>query len=442
MKRALSAASILVTAAVVLALCAYAWRGWYTRYITDDYCTAAYLHHHGFWKLMVNERAHWSGRFSFYVAKAAMDGIGPISAPTAPGVSLFLLAAIAFWTLRRTLQLSSTALAAMAAAAIAFATFDASPEILAIGGPLVWLTGVVTYTLPLILIMLWLGLFSGKTGIARCIAGAVLMFFAGGFSETSLAAQAAFTGTLGLATLLLRAREETRIALWGFAGTIASAIVVVSAPGNSVRIHQLPRQRSLLEAVLDSPRLAYDYIGSHVLLDGEALLLVVAAGVISGLLADRIRMRGAWTVAIAGLAAYVVSFIPGAWALSSSPPPRALHVSNYFLLIAIGALGAALGVRLRGNAARALRFAVPLLIVLTVIPIHSAIRTVRTIPEGQRNAREVEAIQKALREQRGRDVTIRSPWALRSRVLVAEPEFWTNRCICSYYGARSLRVER
>ena len=205
-------ALIAVTAVIVVALSAYAWRGSYTRYITDDFCTAAFLRERGFWGAMQRHREEWSGRFSFYAIKAALEAVGPATAPIVPGASVALFAGCAVWALRRTLA-APWPLALFGGCGFAFAAFDASPEVLAIGGPLVWETGVVTYTLPLILITAWLGLFStGRAGWTRGAIGAAVLLTAGGLSETSLAAQCAFTALLWLGALCLREIDATRIA--------------------------------------------------------------------------------------------------------------------------------------------------------------------------------------------------------------------------------------
>ena len=410
----------LLTAAVLIALAAYAWRGIYTRYITDDYCTAADIRQRGFLDAMQNHREHWSGRFSYYAIKGSLESIGPATAPIVPGLMIVALVACATLALRR------TEYALLAGCCFAFAVIDASPDVLAIGGPLVWETGVITYTLPLVLITAWLAFFGGK----RWLLGAVILFIAGGLSETSLAAQCAFTGMLWVVTLILRAREESRMAAAGFVASLAALVVMATAPGNLVRMSEVPRQVSLPDAILAAPRLAYDYLGSHAFIDGEALLLVIVAGALVG---RSVPVKGALAVAAAALAAYVVSFIPAAWALSGSPPPRALHVSNYFFAMMLFALAATI---------RHTRFMTPILLLSIVIPLHSTVNVLRTIPEGRRNAAEVEAIARVMRANRGKDVVLQSKWALDSRVLVSDPSHWTNRCMCRYYGVRSLRVSR
>lgn len=414
------AAYAALTASLLLALFAFVWRGTYTRYVTDDFCTAHVLRSQGFARAMSHHRESWSGRYTYYAVKGALEAIGPVTARFVPGVLIALTAVSAAWVIggRR---------GTMAGAAIALAAVDAAPDPFGFYGPVMWETGALTYMLPMILLLLWGGLFARGRGAA---AGGVLLLAAGGLSETSLIAQCVLVA--GALAFSVRHRDNVRARIAG-AGLIAScvaAVIVVTAPGNALRAASAQARQSLTGAALQSLGFANDFIGSHVLLEGSMLIVVALLGTLAPVrLADRPR----WIEAVLVLvAAYGASFLPSSWWLSVPPPPRALYVSQFLLILAVYAAGAALRTTV-----------VPVvLIVAALIPLSSGVATIRTIPAARRDAAHADRIAELLRPARGQDVVLRSGWALQTAYIVNDPAHWANHCICRYYGLRSLRVVR
>lgn len=425
------AAQCVLIAALFLALAAYAWRGSYTRYLTDDYCTAGALRTMGFPSAMRYHRDLWSGRFSYFAIKSGLESIGPVTARVVPGALVLLLAGAIAWGARRAL-IGPNALPGIATAlAVAFAGVDAAPEALAPFGPFIWETGAVTYMLPGVLYAFWMAVVLARGAVVvSCIAGAALMFAAGGLSETSLSAQGAMTaGTLVLA-LFYRNRRIFWIAGAGLAATFGAFAIAASAPGNAIRAAGLPPQPPLIESAATTLKMANAFIGSHLYVDGAALLVVIVAG----LCAPRIPRALAWQVAGLATACYVASFVPSAWLLSSAPPARALAVPLFFFIVALFALS---------NLVRVKPKVIPvLMLVVAIVPVRAAWKVARTIPEGRTTAAQVDVIETDLRRQRGQDAVLHSRWALEYRYLDEDPNDWANRCVSRYFDLRSLRVER
>lgn len=430
----------MLLVAVVVALGAYVWRGWYTRYITDDFCTASALNARGFVGAMRFHRQTWSGRYSYYAAKAIPESIGPATARYVPGVVIVLWCAAAVWTFRRMTGKPIHLLAVLGGLAVVYAAIDGTPEVLSPGGPLVWETGVITYMLPLALYTLWAGLFFGTgSNFKRAVASAVLMFAAGGLSETSLAGQGVMAAGVFVLTLWLRRSDLTRIAAAGFVASLVSLLLVASAPGNAVRMLRLNAQPPLSEAIVNTFGMAYDYIGSVAFSDGESLLLILFCGLAIGQIIPRFDFRAAWLAAAVACAAYVATFLPSAWMLGMGPPPRALHITAFFMIAILFPLAASLGAAKAG----ASRVALPILGALALVAaIHSTVVTSRTLREGRAGAAEMDRIAAIMRAHPRENVVIHSPWAIANRILVSEPEFWTNRCMCAFYGVRTLRITR
>lgn len=427
-----------VALALLAGLAAYAWRGHYARYITDDYCTAFKLRSLGFVDAMLWHRNHWSGRYTYFAVKAIPESIGQSTTVYTPAVTIALFCAAAIWMVRRAAK-TGALLAATTGLAIVFAAIDGTPDILAVGGVIMWETATLTYMLPLVLYCVWAALFFADLSVsARCGLAALVMFVAAGLSETSLAAQGALTGGVFFFTIVRRISEARKIAGWSFFVTLVGALVSVTAPGNVVRMSELPPQPPLARAVFDALRLTYSYVGSNVFIGGASLVAILACGLLLGHTRERREIPSLAFLALIMFGAFTTSILPATWMLSTSPPPRALHVSNFFFIAMVLFASAAIGAarpRTQVAAIVLLALAIPLTIRATAVVMDS-------MEEGRRHAAEVERIGAILRANRGKDVVIRSPHAIAERLLVRDPKFWTNVCICDFYGARSLSVTR
>jgi len=430
-----------ICAALTLALLAgvgiYAWRGQYARYLLDDYCTAAKLRDLGFVDAMLWHRNHWSGRYAYFAVKALPESIGPQTAPFTPGITILAFCAAAMWAVRRVTK--DALLAASTGLAIVFATIDGTPDILAADGPIVWETVTLTYMLPLVLYCFWAVLFVATGSIVRrCILSALLLFVAGGLSETSLAAQGALTAGVLFYTIIRRMPDARKIAACGFLATIASVLVTVTAPGNATRMSELPPQPPLAHAIGEAFRLAYHYLGSNVFVGGSSLVAILGCGLLAGCTRDRRDVPTLLFLALTALGALVASLLPSTWVLGGSPPPRALHVSSFFFVATLLFIGAAAGAaRPRTNIVAAM-----LLVLAVPITLGTAWTVIGTMDAGRAHATEIERISEILRTSRGQDVTIQSPYTVREQLLSPDRKFWTNVCICEFYGVRSLTAVR
>lgn len=414
--RLLRAGAAILTVAMLLALAAFAWRGWYTRYLTDDFCTAAALHQYGFTGAMEFQREQWSGRFAYYPVKAIFESIGPQTARVTPGLMIVLTLYAAYWLASAVMP--SRLLAIVAACAIAFALVDAAPDKLGIYSSIMWETGALTYMLPVALCLVWLGFFArGRVALAS----AIVLFIAGGLSETSLAAQGVMVLGAFAVALFRRDRARVRIAAAGSIATIVALAIVISAPGNAVRASS-PRLELLGTALLDALRLGYNFIGSHLFLEGASLLIVIAIATYA---------RIPRVVAVIALIAAIAAIVPSTWVLHHAPPPRAWYIVTAAVIAAM--LGLFAGTRFKAAGA--------LLLVLSVIPVLSAIETWRAIPEARTSAAFVDEIMRTLETQRGRDAVIHSRWSYAPLYFFNDPTHWSNACTCRYYGLQSLRVE-
>ena len=425
------------------ALAVFAWRGWYSRYLTDDYCTSSLLRTLGFFEAMAWHRANWSGRFSYFPLKAAFEYLGPWTTRITPTLMILLFIGVTLLTLRilnaRTPKLAATA----TAATFVFALMDSSPSLTNIGGSLYWETGSVTYLPPLMLYTLWMSLFSPALRPRTAyVASAVLMFVAGGFSETSLAAQGAFTGGALLVALLLRERHAARVAAAGLAASLVALGVVASAPGNAVRAEIDAAPRTPIDTIIECLRLANEFIGTYLFADG---LAVLPLALLAFALAIRIRRpepKVALAIAAAALCGYLGAFLPAAWLLRGGPPERSLDIPNYFMIVSIVACAFAAGLR-AGPLTRRGRTALAVVaLALLVAPVLSIRENLETMPRIRKIAMQADDADRVLRASHGRAVALHAPWAVSHRIFSEDHEHWSNRCVARFYGLQSFRATR
>jgi hypothetical protein len=73
---------------LLLALGAYAYRGWFSRYTADDYCTAGAERLAGFLGAQVFWYQTWSGRFTYYIISSLIELTGPTAVQILPALAL------------------------------------------------------------------------------------------------------------------------------------------------------------------------------------------------------------------------------------------------------------------------------------------------------------------------------------------------------------------
>jgi APA family basic amino acid/polyamine antiporter len=77
-----------------------------------------------------------------------------------------------------------------------------------------------------------------------------------------------------------------------------------------------------------------------------------------------------------------------------------------------------------------------------LVPILSIVSVARDLPRARVDAAHADTIDRLLREQRGRDVVLRSRWALTERFATQDLRHWSNGCVSDYHRLTSLSVTR
>src|SRR5438552_14945858 len=81
------------------ALVAYAYRGWFSRYTADDYCTAGLERVAGFVGAQINWYEAWSGRMTYYFVVGLVEYAGPGIVQVLPAIALLAWLVVGAWSL-------------------------------------------------------------------------------------------------------------------------------------------------------------------------------------------------------------------------------------------------------------------------------------------------------------------------------------------------------
>ncbi len=454
-------AAWLLPAALILALLPFAYTGWFARYQADDYCSAQLLRTEGYWAAQWSSYSGWSNRFATMLITGLIDPLDVFGLRILPALLTAGLVAAAALLLLRLRALTGTplrnpSLLALAAGGVFFSLYTLPSRFQS----LYWRSGSITYTLPVIALLLLLAILlkrsEGRPAWQRLILTGLLAFFAAGFSETNAALQTAVI-VLGLAAVLWSARRGARKdlsrAAWAAAlsGTLLALAVMALAPGNAVRMSQMPTPPALLTWLTTSLRFGWDFLKNTT---AATILPRLASLLFGAALAARLDWRGASARRIAGwllavpLAVYLLAVAccaPSVYAQSAYPEDRALSGANFVLSAGLMLEGALLGALTRRWLAN-LRL-VPLagglaLVGLSAYALYGGWQALGGAAEERARAAAWDARAAQIAELRAAGATRVEVNALDSiggiAELSADPGNWVNGCAAGYYGVEEI----
>ena len=292
---------LLALALCVLPMLLFAWLGFFSRPMSDDYCHFAItpqmsiLDNLLYWRNDV-----YNGSFSNMVMNSLLTPFGLPVARFFPAllISLWFGSTTALlsnltglWGMNRHRLVIALALAALLVAAIS--------DSLSTPSALYWYTASLKYTGPMLVFTLYLLLLlhvakqaQGRAATSlTTIAGASLCFFAAGFAETlTMPMLLGLTVLIGALRLTRGSRRCLPVLAAGWLGTVASMIVMLTAPGLTERA----------ESTTSSPIVANRTVGDMLSLAANSWLdritdptafasftLLLAAGVLTALVYAR-----------------------------------------------------------------------------------------------------------------------------------------------------------
>ena len=475
--RYLKWAGIVLGVLMMIPLAVQAYLGGFSRYIADDFCTLGTLRDLGIFGSQVNWYENWSGRFSFTFFVNLTQLAGPKLTPILPTLAIAVWLVVLSCLLLRWQSWyeapRSFILAFALASLVIFATLNGSPNVYQ---SLYWQTGMLTYSLPLILLtayMAWLlfvkdGL-PDKSRMAWAIpVSGIAAFVFGGFSETYVSVQTALLVALFIlsATILKGKKRQQLSAILG-AGILGSVLamgVIFLAPGNAIRRSLMPPSPDFL--LLFQKSIKDVYIFSVISFRQQpyvvALSVIVPALIafltFPGSSANKPVNVGEWIrwlfplIVIPVLTALLIlaSIMPSEYAISSYPDDRVLIMPVYFLFLGLSLWGLSLGYRLRSLivAHRASAMLVASLIlglsvcVFGVLGFISARALADEIPAARQYSQAWDTRDHTLKNiAQDQDEPIAVP-SLRHMGFLAEigydPDEWINRCVAQAYGVNAV----
>ena len=460
--------------AAALPIAAHAYLGTYSRYIADDFCTASTLRRFGLLASQSYWYETWTGRYSYTFAVSLAQSIGPALTPWL--TLLILIAWIVFITYAAQAMLGLRGIAPVAVALATvhvFSTLDGSPSVYQ---SLYWQTGMVTYTLPLVLSVVyaaWLwGAGLGRQGprntAAACTISLAAGFLLGGFSETyaTLQTSALVLLLLSMPWLIARGKRSraASLAAAGLAGSLLAGLTIALAPGTGIRRALMPAAPEFMPWAEATLRDGYLFLARTVKGSPEAIVLSIALPCVLVLLFASERDPKAQTGKGAGVGSLLPLLLlpiatpilmlstiaPYEFAISSYPDARVLITTMFVLITGLAAWGAYLGkllagsTRMRSFPARLVALSLAVLVVVGLLAV--SVRSASTILD------QAEAARDYARSWDTRDRNLRQAAAAESGQVPAaslrhmgglaeighDPEEWINRCVAGTYGVESV----
>jgi hypothetical protein len=456
-------APVFILATSLTALFAHAYLGSYSRFMADDYCSAAESRRLGILRAVWFWYRTWNGRYSAGVLDALFGYWGPA---VTPAVTAFaLIAWFAALTGAIYFVLASSSLAPRAlwsaalAAAVLFMTLALAPDV---AQSLYWGQGMRSVIPPLILLTCYVFFFcwyrsrlwSVGSGNLWMVSSFALTYVAGGFSETYTALQLA-TLSLALALFLIYREAPSRrgdllFLGFGLLGAVLSFITVVAAPGNSYRQAFYPPPPPLLDLLRISLTSFAAFLG-HLFDSAPKVLSLIGAlaiGIWIGTFRNVqvYRARGPFLVLVLGALLIFSCFPPAAYGQSDAPPDRTLIIPVYILMLTIALLGVTVGNLLSARPKSSGSFASLAILLLLAAGTISVYQTMSLRPAyvAYANAWERFHAQMVAYGEAGVASAEISTADMNSNnwaglnVIGDNPKFWLNICVSDYYGVRVI----
>ena len=458
-----------------LALLSYAALGFFSRYYADDYCMSGLVFQRGFWQAQIDQYVGWSNRFSgmFVLSLSEIFGYSAIKVWTV--LVLVLLVAAFAWTLaqiNRWLNLSFSRWFLLLLAELAvFFTILFAPQLYQ---SFFWRIGIITYTLPLILLVLLTGLvirfstrvLSGRAHRAGIVACIVMAFFAGGFSETYLTLQISIA-LLGLFIVLSMVKGASRrnwlsMISAVLVGSLFSLAVVLASPGNAIRQAAMPPPPDILSWV--KMILLHAFLFIYRVLDANPfqflLAVLIPSLLVYGYYVNKSTNRRRPSLLFMMLfLAPAVGFVlvaavmaPAAYVQSSYPDDRVLVEAGFVTAVMLIFIGALMGLIFSQLHLWANEAIMPLLqglvallaFILLLYPLYAVQKNAALLPEFQARAASWDARDARIRTARQSGEFVIMVKGFNAPGNLAEfnvnSDDWVNQCASSFYDVSQIKV--
>jgi hypothetical protein len=350
----------ILLAGMLFALALYAYLGTFTRYMADDYCSAAALKTQGFWGAQAYWWLNWSGRYSFSFLVSLVESLGIKVVPLLPGLAIAVWLFSIVWgylPLLRNLKVSHAITGGLFLASVAlwstYRSVDDYPQIV------FWQTGILTYPISVILFFLGLGLAVRRASNPAGIRGWELVlwflfaFAAGGFSETGVVVQVALLALILMVVLLTKTRHGKvwiPILIAAIAGSVLSLVVIAFAPGNSVRSAGFQNIPPVMQSISGSLLTTFTFLPGWAVAHTTVFVFAFLAGAffacffIPGEMPiQNSRIAIYFGASLIFVLLVIWAGIAPAYLLRGGVPPQRVLLSAYFLVASLAIFWGILG---------------------------------------------------------------------------------------------------
>ncbi|MBO9368253.1 MAG: hypothetical protein J7555_05820 [Chloroflexi bacterium] len=457
MKRWMRIILALHLIALFLGIGLFAYMGYFSRFIADDYCFSIALRKGPFLNSLIFRYSNSAGgdRYTNILLFDLAERLGGMS-----GMRFFPAALIGLWTLGLIAWLLILRLpwdpwiSVFLAAWLSFYALWQAPQRYQ---TLYWHSSSVTHFAPLafapsILAFLSWQIQSRRSSFWLDGLNALLFFLLGGFSEPPTAMLITALMLLWGSTYLPAGMPPAwrRWLFWPLLGLLVSMGVMILSPANSIRMDAPPPLPLFLWRVAIYPALfILDTLRTQPLPTlltflGPMLLFSLTANQELRLPAQRHR---AWVLTLLLLAlTYLLiaaSFAPSAYG-QSYPVARARFTGQVLMTAALTAGGLWLGLRLRPRPRLQSLMALAL-ILMALYPLRAAWKMWQSeLPLYQQRAAAWDARQARILSQiaEGRkEIIVEQIFNFQQvKELDSDPSHWVNRCAARYYGVESIRA--
>lgn len=459
------------------ALAFFMYLGTFSRFWADDFCYfVTFENSQNIFQAVQTFYFSWSNRYTNILLIGIIGIFGRQAIAYLPAVMIGLLVLslfMLFQQLKILLRLPISSLISLnLAILLSFFTILQTPNRFQ---SVFWMMGLVTYFAPLIFLASTTALIAwgirvrpiGKQRASMLILLAILVFLAGGLSETTLTFQITAFSLVFAAALAFTYGEQKKSAiifsLVALTFSLLALLVVILAPGNTIRLETMPEdtQFSIDKALLIFI-FTWDFIRDTTRSLLTPTLVSVVAAFSVALAASRQQAiptpRRFWLIlALVAPTAYLLIasmvtpsvYVYGAYGY---PEPRALFPAQFVLTAALMIFGFLLGWQTANWLLQKSSLLVSsgkiviilFLLAVAAYPLWFLQRETQTVPQFARHAERWDARNAYIIEQRQQgnlDIIldgIPSPGKLIE--LRANRNFWVNLCVADFYGLNSIAV--
>ncbi|MDX9991350.1 MAG: DUF6056 family protein [Anaerolineales bacterium] len=476
--RILDALLVLQSLTGLAALSFLGYLGFFSRYWADDFCyLVTFENSKNIFDAIQAVYRSWSNRYTNILLVGLIDSFGPNAIRYLPGIMIGLLIIALSLTIYQLGHWFESPLRSRHAFHLGlFLTFFTILQTPNRFQSVYWMMGLVTYFAPLVFLglitslMLWAmrARLSGPRNWLALSGVAILTFLTGGLSETTLAFQVTSFGLFFLAVLLFGPTPTKRTALL-FSGvalvaSLLSLLVVFLAPGNAVRLENIPESEFSLSKIPLIVIFAFDFIKNSLTSFVVPTIVSVLSAFGLALIAFREQSpresfaglwRGLGAVPVGAFLLIASLVAPSVYVYGNFgyPEPRALFPAQFVLTGALMLTGFLLG-RLAAQrllpgpaflrSASGMIGITILLLAVSAYPLWFLQKEIQILPQVQRYAFGWDERHRYLVEQSQQgslDIVldgIQPPGGLME--LRQSPAFWVNVCLADFYDLNSIAV--